>query len=258
MKKLLGLLAAAALLPVCATVSAAPAGNAARPIYTNADIPFAVGAGSDFVFERELDVDGKDVLLEKYKWFFVTGSYVIGNRAELYGMLGTADGDLIENYSGVNLKFENDYELAWGGGASVLLLETENEIRVGLDVSYRQINPEVHQLRLNGVRYSPTASGVSARKTEISEWQGAMAVSKNFGPFIGILGVKYSEVSVSGEATILGTTYSIDSAGSKENLGFFVGCLLNNTSDSDYDMSLGLEGRFVDEKAVSATLNMRF
>ena len=129
--------------------SAAPVGNPAKPILEKGNTPFKVGTELDFVTQRDLDVSGEDVAIEKLNWYGAKMSYVLADRVEPYVLLGAANGEFSEKYSGVDLKYETETAFAWGLGATVLLKEFNNGIRLGIDGKYRQVELDVDKVILN-------------------------------------------------------------------------------------------------------------
>ena len=241
-------------LSICSIAEPAPVGNPAKPILEKGDTPFKIGFEFDFVTERDLDVSDEDVTIEKFNWYGGKISYAFADRVEPYVFLGVAGGEFTEKYPGVDLTYETETEFAWGIGATVLLYEFENGLRLGLDGKYRQAKPDIDKMTLNGVSYSPGDVGISDFNAEYSEWQVAIGIAKELGQFVPYAGIKYTDVETSVKATIAGTTYKSEEVNSEEVVGIFVGCDFLPTED----FSLGVEGRFIDETSFSVTLNYRF
>jgi len=173
---------------------------------------------------------------------------------EPYVLLGADNGEFSEKYSGVDLKYETETAFAWGLGATVLLKEFNNGIRIGIDGRYRQVEPDIDKLTLNSVSYSPGDVGISNLSAEYKEWQVALGISKEFGQFVPYGGIKYNDVEASMKATILGTTYKTDDINSDGVVGIFVGCDFLPTKN----LSIGVKDRFIDETAFTVSANYRF
>ena len=234
--------------------SAAPVGNPAKPILEKGDTPFKVGTELDFVTERDLDVSGEDVTIEKLNWYAGKISYTMADRVDLYTLLGAANGEFSEKYSGVDLKYETETAFAWGLGATVLLKEFNNGIRLGIDGRYRQVEPDIDKLILNNVEYTIPSGSITNVSAEYKEWQVALGISKELGQFVPYGGIKYNDVEASVKATISGTTYKTDDINSDGVVGIFVGCDFLPTKN----LSIGVEGRFIDETAFTVSANYRF
>jgi len=254
MKKFYTFVIAMVFLSIWSVANAAPVGNPAKPVLEKGDTPFKVGVEFDFVTERDLDVSDEDVTIEEFNWYGGKISYALADRVEPYVFLGAAGVEFTEKYTGVDLTYETETDFAWGIGATVLLYEFENGIRVGLDGRYRSVELDIDKIILNGVSYSPGDVGISDFSAEYKEWQVALGISKEFGQFVPYGGIKYTDVEASMKATISGTTYKTDDANSDDVVGIFVGCDFLPTEN----FSIGVEGRFIDETSFSVALNYRF
>jgi hypothetical protein len=88
------------------------------------------------------------------------------------------------------------------------------------------------------------------------EWQASVGLAYQYKIYAPYLGLKYSDMGAHIHFTDqgTGTVYSDKKLESKNKFGIFYGIdvLLNDS------MSLNMEGRNIDEDAVSAGLNARF
>jgi len=233
-------------------VNAAPVGNPASPVLLESDTPFKIGAEVDFVNGRELDVSGESVEIEVR---FYTGklSYTIADRIDVYAFFGVIDeAEVDEEVDDNNYKYLFDEDFAWGIGATVLIYELENGIKLGVDAKYRTAEVDLTELDINGTRYG--IADISDIQGDFDEWQVALGITKQFGKFIPYGGVKYSDVEVQAKGTVLGTVYQTAEVNSENIFGIFIGC---NILPMD-NLSLNIEGRFIDETAFSAGLTYRF
>jgi len=242
------------VMTIFSVASAAPVGNPAKPILEKGDTPFKVGAELDFVTERELDYSDEDIAIENLNSYMGKISYAMADKVEVFCLLGAAEGEFSEKYTGVDLKYDTETAFSWGLGATAFLYEFDNGIRVGLDGRYRQAEPDIDKVTLNGVSYSPGEAGISDFSAEYREWQVALGLSKEIGQFVPYGGIKYSDVETSMQATISGTTYKTDDINSDDVVGIFVGCDFLPTKN----LSIGVEGRFIDETAFTVSMNYRF
>lgn len=242
------------ILVASANLFAAPVGNPAKPVLEKGDTPFKVGAELDFVTERDLDVSGEDVAIEKLNWYAGKLSHAMSDKVDLYTLLGAANAEFSEKYSGVDLKAETETAFAWGLGATILLKEFDNGIRVGIDGRYRQVEPDIDKLILNNVEYAIPSGSVTNVSAEYKEWQVALGISKELGQFVPYGGIKYNDVETSLEAKISGTTYKTDDINSDGVFGIFVGCDFLPSKN----FSVGVEGRFIDETAFTVSSTFRF
>ena len=234
MKKIL-LLALAFCFVVSGLVYASPVGNPAKPLLANEGMPFSAGAEFDFVFERELDVSDVDMSVENLNIYAAKLAYTLEKRAELYCLLGAANGELSIESGGVDLSIDTETAFAWGIGATVFLYEFDNGIRLGVDGNFRNTAPSLDEVDVD---------------LEYSEWQIALGVSKQIDQFVPYGGIKYSDVKA--ELTVPGL--GSEDTGSDNIFGIFVGCdFLANEN-----ISVGIEGRFIDETALAIRGMYRF
>lgn len=123
-----------------------------------------------------------------------------------------------------------------------------------LDGNYRNIKDiDYETITVDGTSYSKSQLGGSL-DAEWQEWQVSLGVSRKLGQISPYFGIKYSDVVASAKATISGTTYDLDDTDSDENFGVFVGTLINLTDN----LSLNVQGRFIDETAVGVELSFKF
>lgn len=228
---------------------AAPVGNIASPAVEKGKFGIKAGAEADFVFSRELDVEDEDVELEA-NFYTAKISYTLLDRLDIYAILGSLSGaEVTEKYGSTTLKYGVDDAFVWGAGLTVLAYEWDNGFRVGIDGKYRSSEPGISSINLNGTDYSLVDSEGSFK-----EWQFALAVSKQFGKFIPYAGVKYSDMELSAKGTISGTVYQTDKVGGKNLTGLFVGASFLPKDN----ISINIEGRFIDETAMNVGLSYKF
>jgi len=240
---------------ICSVATAAPVGNPTKPILEGREIPLNVGAELDFVGDRDLDVSGEDVCVEDLGWYGAKISYILEDKVEPYVLLGVAQAEFSESYSGTDLVYETETDLALGLGVTVFLHEFDNGVRLGADGKFRRVEPDLDKVMLGGIEYSPGVPGFSDFAAEYSEWQIALGISKEIGDFVPYGGIKYTDVETSLKATISGTTYQIDDANSDNVFGIFIGCDFLIPTE---DLSISVEARFIDELAFSVAGNYRF
>lgn len=242
---------------------AAPVGNPAKPILEQYnETPLKIGAEADIVIKRDLKAPDEDIELNT-NWYTAKLSYTFLDKIDLYTLLGTVDGKVKEIDGNNDLEYLPDTGFAWGLGTTVLLYENEKGLRVGLDTKYRYSSPELQEIILNGTNYS-----VSNGKANFKEWQIACAVSLDLSKYtsqsesprcIPYIGMKYSDVRTSAKGTISGTEYNTERASSKKKIGPFVGAdFYLGTTETGSEFGINLEGRFIDEQAVTIGLNYKF
>ncbi len=239
------------LLATTVSAQAAPAGNPADPVLLNGTYPIKAEAMVDFLFDRDFDLSGDNAVI-KGQWYFGKVSIKLVEKIDIYGLIGTADLE-IDEWTVNDYTLETDPAVAWGSGFKLLLYETEKYgdgiLRVSLGGDYRDYAPGVETVKKSGA----DVSGVIKREFRYREWQGSLGVSYSLPQFTPYLGVKYSDCECKLEIDDHGTIHTTR-ANSKDIVGIFLGC--------DYqwkeNISLNLEGRFIDETALNAGFKINF
>jgi hypothetical protein len=235
-------------------VYAAPVGNIAIPsvlkkglVTKDKESQYAIVVSSenDINFDRKLkDKEGEC----QYNFFGGKFGVMFVDRFIAYGVLGSAEAKHNYKFTGKmlsQLKWDTDYDLAWGAGGTIMAYETKLKelgngiLRVGFDGRYMQSHLDVENM--------------SSAKFELDDWQVAAALSLQIGNFIPYVGGKYSDVTGEAKTTIAGVEYKKDFE-ADDNFGVFCG--------ADYivddSIAINCEGRFIDETAISAGVTVRY
>lgn len=248
-------------------VYAAPVGNIAKPAMLKSAMISPdkekvqlgiVGEGEfDLTFDRGTKGDEDNTEL-----YFLTQKLgiVFADKLILYGLLGAAwfEEDFRSNAQDVEIETERD--MAWGVGATLILYEREIEmlnnsiLRFGVDGRYRSTKADLKKAIVGGTDYKLPHTTVDSKDFKYEDWQVAAETSLQWKSFIPYFGVKYSDLEASSELTISGTTYKADDIEAKENIGVFVGM---DILVLDY-ISYTIEGRFIDERALTLSGTIRF
>ena len=258
-KKILGLFVLICMF--CVQAFAAHVGNVASPALNSnggEDRGLRVSFINDSLLERELENIDQSTMECEGDFRMLQLGVVTGDRAEFYGLFGVlADGFVSERDPWDTLGYYFDDGFAWGLGTKVILLDFGNGLRIGTDAVYRKAEVELEAISLNGVKYYKGDYPLRFDGT-FAEWQFAIGVSKEFSghnfKVVPYGGVKYSDVEVWAEASSDGETYVSPEVGSDKVFGVFFGTDLF-VSD---DLSVNLEGRLIDEQAVSVSCTYRF
>ncbi len=236
-------------------VSAAPVNNVISS-KSDAIENLEITAEADFISERELENTDNTELEMEMDFLQSKIAYRITDKINLYALLGTVrNAKIVEKYISNTYKYFFDNDFAWGIGASVLIYEFENGIKIGADGKYRTAEANLTEIDINGTKYG--MSSISDVSGKFEEHQISLSIAKEFGEvvkFIPYTGIKYSDVKVQAEGTILGVTYKTDNVGSKNIIGGHVGieiALVDN-------FNIYVEGRFIDETAVSTGFTWKF
>ncbi|MBU4492284.1 MAG: hypothetical protein KKD69_07470 [Euryarchaeota archaeon] len=209
----------------------------------------------DFVSERELEFANESIEFEA-NFYQAKISCNMMDKVEVYALLGTiSDAGIMEKDGSNTYKYFFDDDFVWGFGASALIYEFDNGIRIGTDGKYRAAEANLTEIDINGTTYD--ISSISDIAGNFEEWQFSIGMAKEFGEsvkFIPYGGIKYSDVEVQAKGTVGGTTYQTESINSKETIGGYAGA---EVAFSD-NLSAYVEGRFVDETAMSIGATYRF
>ncbi len=216
------------------------------------NLPVGISAGFlyDHVDKRELNKDSGKVDFD-----MIGGKIIlsVANTVDLYTMLGaTQNTEYKASVSDSNYVFSLGDNFMWGLGASAVIHEWKDAgMQIFGDGNYREArNLGVDSATVNGA--PATLAGTISAKWQ--EWQVALGISKKFQYFIPYLGVKYSDVKASAQATVSGTKYDSGSVSSNGKVGPFVGVSIIPAKWLSVDVS----GRFVDETAVSVAATVKF
>ena len=225
----------------------------------------------DVVLDRKLTAgDVTNAKFETSEWSMVRFGYRMFDRVEPYVRLGWAHlkAGWTDNSSGTKVELSTKSGFGWGFGIKALIYEFKNpKIKIIGDGSYRTADVDAENGYFDG---NKTAINIPSSRFVIREWQAALlaATEIDLGAMLSKAealkgyklspygGITYSEIS--GRLRLVsadGTVYHPDNIKSDKNVGIVVGCDL--LLPEDY-ASFNLEGRFIDETAVSAGLAMLF
>lgn len=256
------------LFLLCASsLFAAPVGNPAAPEWIEKGffIPedwwgsVRIGYEGDFVSDAKLEqyADGYG-RVDCYEQETNSGTltFNIMNRLDLFGVFGSSrvnsDWRFVDAAQNVHrIELETNYDFLWGLGLRGILYE-EEEICLTMGGRYEQSFAEASWLTSDGVP-QPLGQG----NLHWREWQIDLDVSYQIDIFNPYIGVKYSHARV----LLEGFPESISEKGIGSNqfknrvpIGIFIGCGL---SSSKYFM-LNIEGRLIDETAITVSGDIRF
>lgn len=290
MKKLI-LLGLVVVLCLPVAVYAASIGGAE----TQGQGKFSIGMDQEFVFDRDLkntqfsfteevtppgggpvEFTGQlslDSKVDKMYRTMVKANYGLLDNLDVYVKLGTADGESKSSFSGLldwtdvanplntgqgtfsgSGKSKTDNAFAYGLGMKGTY-DLANGWLIGADAQYLR-----HQ---NDYKFSGSATYTDPTmvppsfsaplswkgKLTIQEWQVAPYVAKKMGNLVPYFGVRYSDFRAEDKSEGEKEKYKAD-----DNFGVFLG--------TDYKLGenwkLNLEGRFVDETAMSVGATYRF
>ncbi len=232
----------------------APVNVPGRPllsIQANSKNPANVTLEGDFVVNRKLE---EDVWITKANWATLKVTEILmDGRVQPYFLLGALlDGEFKQKVGSTDIKYKTDDAFTWGVGTTILVYEITDRLGLGLDVKYRQTNPFVAKVSIDGTSFSRNDDNVSL-DCDYAEWQVALGLCGLSERFLGYGGIKYSDVRtlLKVEAGGIDTDDIVNSA---QNIGVFLGCEYTLTEST----TIGVEGRFIDEEAYTIFMAVHF
>ena len=222
------------------------------------NVSLSVAGEVSYVPERELDVDGgiaqagfggaKFVLCldQKYNLYVTVGEIL---SPEISGHITNSTGVV----SQVVFDIQNDS--IWGVGLSGIIKEwADMGLKLIGDAAYRNSKMDIDDMTIDGIEYSGTGITVD-NGAEWTEWHVALAVSKDLGILTPYVGVKYSDVLMSASAAYnTQNTWTFDDVESDSIIGVFGGITIKPMKA----VSIDLQGSFLDESSVSASVKVKF
>lgn len=246
---------------------AAPVGNTAAPqlieegffISRDSWIDVRIGYEGDFVGNARMkQYNEGSGRVDTFQQYTNSGTATLNilDRLDLFGVFGSSrvcSDWRFTDQAGLESRavMETLYHYMWAVGARGILFEWGN-VALGLGGRYGYSNYQPSLLTINAVPAS-----VSGAQCRWRGWQCNVDVSYKIDLFTPYLGLKYS----SSEARIGPFSSVISNSGSGSNhfentssVGLFLGCSL---STGKYFM-LNVEGRLIDEDAVTISGDLRF
>ena len=172
-----------------------------------------------------------------------------------YAVLGAAKYKIKASDAGTDLTLETKNDFIWAIGGTAMLYETKIEgmgngtLRIGVDGRYRQFDTNIHKITVEGATFNIG----DEIKYKTQEWQVALALSYQIEQVIPYVGVKYSDVRTELKEKVTGDGYKVKLK-AKNNVGIFVG---GDIAIND-SFTANIEGRFIDETALSLGATLRF
>ena len=278
MKRILGLIMAAVLFSGVGYASASTIGGAE----TSGQGIVAAAFEQEVVFERKMrqdkakwtdDISDLDMKvkpkIEGMNTSLVKISYGLLDNLDIYVKLGAGNVKTTANLSGIysgfleilkgEMKFKSDYGFTYGLGAKGTYNLTSDWF-IGCDIQYLRSEAD-YKAKADGSiwnegEYLPYEADFNGNSTW-QAWQVAPYVALKAGNFVPYLGIKYSDlIQKYKNKGVSEDGFPLESltTRSKGNCGIFVG--------TDYrigtNWKLNIEGRFIDETAMSLGANYKF
>lgn len=245
----------------------APVGNTAAPqlieegffISRDSWIDVRIGYEGDFVGNARLkQYKESSGGVDTFQQYTNSGTVTLNilDRLDLFGVFGSSricSDWRFTDLSGLEARaqLETLYHYIWAAGARGILFEWGN-VSLGLGGRYGSANYKPSLLTINAVPVS-----ISGAYCHWKGWQLDLDVSYKIDLFTPYIGVKYSNTKVRVgpfSQPISNSGLGMDHFENKTPVGLFLGCSL---STGKYFM-LNVEGRLVDEDAVTISGDIRF
>ncbi len=230
---------------------AAPVGNPSGPVLLDGTYPTKITLEAEAVQSRKMNSGNSGVPKFSGQLMTLKGSFYVGHKLDIYGLVGTYEGK-VRNFIGEQYIINSKFDGVFGGGVSYVLYELEflrGILRLGVDGKYRQCKTSIDR-----VQYYRDKIDTSNNLYTFSEWQGAMGLGYQYKKIAPYMGVKYSNIESHIKFKQGAVEHSETDMNSQRRWGLYYGVDLL-ASDT---VSVNIEGRCRDEKAVSAGLNIRF
>lgn len=260
MKKLVGFLCVSILLIPAMRVEAVGIGEAE----TQGQGELSVAIEQEIVFERDMELksispdvgtQATDMKFDEMYRTDVKISYGMLDNFDIFVKLGGASFEMEEEWRTTtpevgSIKDDAETSFMWGIGMKGTL-SLEDDWMLGVDVQYLAHDND-YDGRIDN-RTTPADSEDYSGEMEVEEWHVAPYIAKAINSFTPYVGVKYSDVRIENNyTTSSGSTKEKREA--DENVGVFIG--LDYKIDTVW--KLNIEGRFIDETAMSLGAMYKF
>ena len=258
------LLTALLVLGCAAMVYAAPVG-----LTSDADLKEAelwadknIGISASFIYDavsqRSIDIDSGE--FEMTALLARIGVSVL-DRFIVYIDVGQAQ-DMQFKYVILGEAYTADFddEAIFGIGANVLIYRWDNGFEVGASASYRQADMNIERVAIDTNTYQKSAL-TSIQNGELTEAQAAIEVAYKTEYLVPYVGIKYSDIEVDSKFTVGGAERNASGRNSQQVVGAFAGLTIMPVLDGvekSENVTINIEGRFIDEEAVSVGFSYQF
>ncbi len=223
-------------------------------------VSFRLGYEGDFIVDGRMNqFDQGTGRVDCYVQNTESGTVTLNflDRLDLYGVLGSAESHanwrVYDTVAGTvsRIKVKTANNLLGAVGARAILYQWRNTF-LGLGGRYSLSDQNPRRLSVNGLKESVAGSHFHWR-----EWQINMDLCYKIRLFTPYVGAKYSHART--DLGNFSVPIAADGAGSnsfenRDPVGFYVGCGLSN----GHFFMFNLEGRLIDEEAVTLSADFRF
>ncbi len=216
---------------------------------------FSLTTGLDSINKMKLEKNDSDV---SGTIVSVKGLYSSPNSVmDIYIDLGQLKSAKYKFTSGNKVELVFDDQFAYGVGVNSVLNLAEIDEILGASIFFDAKIRRIEDIRyakasVNEISYNEDAFSNSVDAKWIEQQLAIGLVKKiKYGILYG--GTKYTSVRVTAKISIAGTMYDLSKNTKDRKFGGFIGFRIPFKN-----MNIGLEGRFVDEKAFDIKANFRF
>jgi len=223
--------------------------------FTHSWFAFKAGYEFDDVFERKLKMESHHVHANDNKYTsrsqFGVLTLVLCDRVEFYSGLGSMKPSLTQHVNKERIHYDMDRHFAYSIGGRALFAYWGN-LQFGLTASYLHFFPDIHSISVNRSSFPKDKS-----ELRYHEWQVGASFSYHIWWLFPYVGLVYSHVNAqfmhlnSLEAFFPKNNFTLES---KRNYGMIVGLGLA----PEIGIGVNVEGRFIDETALTVSADVRF
>jgi len=181
--------------------------------------------------------------------------YSVAERVDLYADFGVASGmEYSTELTGNDVTFAMNDEMAVGAGIAFVLYQGDSGFGINADLRYRKIQGmDYESVKVDGTTYSRDELTATS-EANYEQWHAALGLSYKLGFMTPYAGIKFVGGDYSAAATAGGTPYELDSTGNDSRVGAYAGLTLLPADR----LAIDIQGRIVDEEALSASLTFMF
>jgi hypothetical protein len=156
------------------------------------------------------------------------------------------------NSGAAQQRIETESKLAWGAGARAVVYQADNTC-IALSGEYNAAKPKVER-----AVYGASSAETAGLKLKHRDWNVGLALSHQIDMLTPYVGVNYSKVKTSFNATAARVTsdnsIALGDLQARNKVGMVVGCNVVAGKKA----ALGIEGRFISQNAVAVSADVRF
>lgn len=252
-----------AILVTASPLFAASVTDATKPL---GHMKWLISAEDNYIYNRKMEQPESHSTFKFEKANQIYGKAALGLTPyfNVYTKLGVSNcGTIKDNNTAIgnDLEIETKYGFLWGLGLSGAKDFFGNGIKLGVDVQFNSWQSDVDKVK------SVNGESVSGSKGTIKNYevQGTPFISKKFDfpdsnlAFTPYLGVKFSYFRTATDDDVAYTLGGVDKKDTwtikgKDNVGIVVGTDLEFAER----WALQVEGRFIDETAITAGASYKF